>query len=653
MDLSASPSKPVESEVSHPKAADPQPETAQQIEAGQPPSGSPPQSRKGLLSGLMGSLRGRLVSSPPPAAGASSPLARLPKTDAQPSAEPRISASGASPSVAVSAPYRALFKAIAGDIFWWRAWPAKSRDAAKITGAKRKPTHWLIRAILVTPWWLISVGLHVLLLLIMSFIYMERLLAVYEGEVTLTIHRAEQPVLNDFERPRDVFERKGIPKDEAGPPTEEPAIFFPEAKESDHNESADNEDYHQMKGDSKEFLSYIKGDAGGFRGRQDSKTPGVYDTMGVGPGGGGGGRYGGRFGGRENLVARGGGTYATEGAVLAGLRWLARHQAEDGHWGARSFQEQCGKIIEGKCAGNGHEDNDVGVTGLALLAFLGAGYTHLSRDVYDGICFGTVVKKGNQWLIQNQDAEGCVGPRQGHYMYCHAIAALALSEAFGLTGTELLRDNAQRSINFVVSAQNPYKAWRYSHRCRDNDTSVTGWCVMALKSAEISGLQTSGSAFQWAKTWIDSVTTSDGQTGYTNKPGKENRQNDAMTAVGMMCRIFIDKKKEDPRLKGGAEHVTKSLPDWKHSNFYAWYYISLALFQYDGPDGPYWKKWNERMKETLVTHQRKKSDGCMNGSWDAIGPWGGHGGRVYSTAINTLTLEVYYRYDNVFGSGRK
>ena len=103
-------------------------------------------------------------------------------------------------------------------------------------------------------------------------------------------------------KPRDVFERRDVPlMDQTAVPQDEPVIFFPEAKESDHNESPDNEDFHQMKGDSASFLSYIKGEAGGFRGRAPA---GAYDTLGVGMGGGGGGRYGGRFGGRENLVAR-------------------------------------------------------------------------------------------------------------------------------------------------------------------------------------------------------------------------------------------------------------------------------------------------------------------------------------------------------------
>src|SRR5579859_5541000 len=225
---------------------------------------------------------------------------------------------------------------------------------------------WLANA----PWWLISVGIHAVLILGATLVAIEKLVAIDEGEVAVVVTAKSAPVVAEIERPRDVFERKGIPKDDqVAQPTDEPAIFFPEAKESDHNESADNEDYHQMKGDSKDFLSYIKGEAGGFRGRQAGKNPGVYDTMGVGVGGGGGG----------NLVARGGGTRATESAVLAALKWLARHQGPDGGWGADSFMNQC---VGGRCGGPGERDYDTGLTAISLLAFLGAGYSQLSKDEY-------------------------------------------------------------------------------------------------------------------------------------------------------------------------------------------------------------------------------------------------------------------------------
>src|SRR6185295_4709153 len=199
-----------------------------------------------------------------------------------------------------------------------------------------------------TPWWLISAGLHVVLLLAAALVYVERALAIDEGGVEVKIN-ARPAELAEVDRPRDLFERKGIPRDDASP-LDEPAIFFPEAKESDHNESADNEDYRQMKGESKNFLSFTNGEAGGFRGRQAGHAPGVSDSLGLGPGGGGSGRYGARFGGRENLVARGGGGSGTEDAVRAALRWLARHQSADGSWGAASYSINCSSD---QCSGSG------------------------------------------------------------------------------------------------------------------------------------------------------------------------------------------------------------------------------------------------------------------------------------------------------------
>jgi hypothetical protein len=354
--------------------------------------------------------------------------------------------------------------------------------------------------------------------------------------------------------------------------------------------------------------------------------------------------------------------------VLAGLRWLARHQDSDGSWSPDAYHSNCGKVkpekYTGKCDGDGYGEFRSGLTGLCLLAFLGAGYTHLSKDTYDGISFGDVVKKGLQYLMSKQDGEGYIGrDGSGRFMYNHSVATLALAEAYGLTASPLFKDNAQKGINALLNAQNPYKAWRYTIKPGDNDTSVTGWAVMALKSADISGLSIGNQGYQGAQAWLDEVTeTSYYRTGYDSlaSAGKKvivrgkNEQyshHESMTAVGMMCRIFIDKNRNDPKLKGGAELLVQDLPTWQNEaiDFYYWYYASLALFQYDGPNGRYWKSWNEQMKDSLVKNQKTQSDGCQNGSWDSIGRWCFEGGRVYATAINVLTLEVYYRYDNVFG----
>jgi hypothetical protein len=535
------------------------------------------------------------------------------------------------------------------------AWRSINEDPEPAPPPKRAVSWfgWLSNA----PWWLISAGLHAVLLLAGALVYVERTIEIDEGAVEVRITpRAE---LTEIERPRDLFERKGAPTDEPAAPLDEPAIFFPEAKASDHHESADNEDYRQMKGDSKNFLSYTTGDAGGFRGRQSSLASGVSDSLGIGAGGGGSGRFGARFGGRENLVARGGGG-GTEDAVRAALRWLARHQSADGSWGAASYSNNCGR--GDSCTGWGVSDYDVGVTALSLLAFLGAGYSHLSRDeIRDPqlpgrtLKFGEVVRNGVKWLLARQDAQGCIGPRRGHYMYNHAIGALALSEAYGMTNAGPLAGPAQKAIDYLVLAQNYGKGWRYTEDCGDNDTSVTGWAAMALKSADLAGLTFPKESYDGVRNWLDEVTeTAYGRAGYTRKPSANARERWlSPTAIAIMSRIFIDKNRSDARLSNGCDQLLLMKPVWQDTriDFYYWYYASLALFQFDGPDGAKWRAWNENMKSALVKNQLAAPAGCRSGSWDPLDIWSrAGGGRVYATAINALTLEVYYRYANVFGT---
>jgi hypothetical protein len=523
------------------------------------------------------------------------------------------------------------------------------------------------------PWWLVSVGIHLVLVLGATLVVIERMVQTDDATVEIVVHASSPTVLFDkVDTPVGSVTRHGPVQENPDRSADAlPDVFIPDAKLSDHYESDDNDDHHQMKGDSKDFLSWTPGEAGGIRGRQIGKNPGVYDTMGVGIGGGGGGRYGGPFGGRDRLKPRPrGATRGTEDAVLSALKWLAHHQGPDGGWGAVSFVGQCSG---GRCGGEGDATYDTGVTGLSILAFLGAGFSPLSKDEFADpidpqrtLHFGDTVKRGLLWLIAHQDPEGCVGERGSKYMYNHAVAALALSEAYGMTASNAVRDPAQKAIDFLVAAQNPGKGWRYSAKCGDNDSSVTGWAVMALKSAELSELAfPRASAFEGALNWLTEATSAkDGyyrvgynarDTGKVYVPGKNEQWDDhpALSAVAVMSRIFIQKNKREPALTA-VQLLGSDLPEWKQYkvDFYYWYYASLALFQYDGPEGPMWSKWNEPMKNAIVPHQKGRADGCRAGSWDPQDDrWGFEGGRVYAAAINALTLEVYYRYANVFGGG--
>jgi hypothetical protein len=301
---------------------------------------------------------------------------------------------------------------------------------------------------------------------------------------------------------------------------------------------------------------------------------------------------------------------------------------------------------------------------MATLAFLGGGYTPDSRDEVPDpagkdrvLKFGEVVRSGLKWLIAQQDREGCVGERGMKYGYNHAITTLALAEAHAMTRPDFLKAPAQKAVDFLVAAQNPGKGWRYSAKCGDNDSSVTAWAVSALELAQIAGLKVPKAASEGALAWFDEVTEKNGyyQVGYNARstgkvyvPGQNEHfdHHATMSAAGIVSRIFIERRTTAPEM--AVSHVLAAdLPLWKPNgiDFYYWYYGSLALFQFDGPDGPMWKRWSTAMGQALTPNQKTGDEGCAAGSWDpSVDRWGVPGGRIYATALNALTLETSARY---------
>ncbi len=353
----------------------------------------------------------------------------------------------------------------------------------------------------------------------------------------------------------------------------------------------------------------------------------------VGLGGGAGGRYGGR-GGRGG---KGGGkSYAA--AIDAGLKWLANHQDEDGKWDCDGFMKHDDATSE-ICDGPGNPVHDVGVTGLALLAFLGDGSTMRQGPSQENI------KTGVNWLRKQQQENGLFGTNASHdFVYDHAIAAYAMCEAYGLSKYRLLQKAAQKGINSLESHRNPYSVWRYQPRDNDNDISVTGWCIMAYESGEFFELQINKSALDLCATFLDQVSDPTGAHGYTKQGEKSSRKpgdhgtkfpiekGEALTAVGLFCRFFMNQDpKETPIMKASADLLRSKPPVWDEKSgsidHYYWYYATYALFQYGGA---HWNDWKKKLETSVVKHQhREATQKNLLGSWDPIGAWGEDGGRVY------------------------
>jgi len=503
------------------------------------------------------------------------------------------------------------------------------------------------------PWWMISIAVHVLLFFIMSLFESggetgEKKPAI---NVSQQVEQVEEELEEVEEETKEVHEQEVV--------AEEPVIK--DEQIADHVETDNDLPFEESFGQSE--------------GLSDAPFEGPANNGTIGIGGGAGGAFKGRGGGKD-LGTGGGGRKKFDDAVDDALRWLAAHQSPNGGWEAANFNHWCdlqpvsdpSKMPDGL----GKALYDAGVTGLSLCAFLGAGYTNRGKHP-----FAKVVSRGLGYLKNIQDPEGCFGPRSTQqYIYNHATASLAMVEAYGMTGSPIFKGSAQRCLDFIALTRNPYFAWRYGIKPGDNDTSVTGWMMMALKSAMLINkdaqekkkplpLTVDESAFEGIRAWLDKMTDPDyGRVGYTTRgtgPARPqelvdrfpNEKSESMTAVGMLARIFMD---EDPRkseiIKKGAELCRKLPPTWNESDgsidMYYWYYATLAMYQVGGAA---WEDWKKGLEKAVVETQRKDTDYCLyKGSWNPVGPWGPDGGRVYSTSVLAMCLMVFHRYDRVFGA---
>ncbi len=329
-----------------------------------------------------------------------------------------------------------------------------------------------------------------------------------------------------------------------------------------------------------------------------------------------------------------GATPATEAAVKAALRWLADNQESDGRWDAGQHgggREQ--RNIAGRNRLQAGLQADTGMTGLALLAFLASGETHLRGD------YRETVRRGLEYLLRAQKSNGELGGAATAYarMYCHSMALFALSEAYGMTEDHRLRTFVQRGVNYSVDAQDP-SGGGYRYNPRDpGDTSQAGWQLMALKSADLAGVSFPTKTRDGLIRYLRSVSA--GQHGglASYRPGE--RVSRPMTAEAMVCWQFLGLSRDHPACDEAGDYLLGELPGVGEANLYYWYYGTLTMYQLGGQ---HWSRWNESLQKTLLARQRKQGD--QAGSWDADTVWGGYGGRVYSTALSTLCLEVYYRF---------
>ena len=368
-----------------------------------------------------------------------------------------------------------------------------------------------------------------------------------------------------------------------------------------------------------------------------------------------------------------GGGKNTEDAVELGLLWLRNHlhiedyldkkrnTIEIGWWNPSSFHKDArnnngypDQSNMGDSAASRNDDYRVGVTSLALLAFLGAGNTTKNGKYSD------VVIRVINYLLLQQERNGSIGGRNN---YNHIMATEALAEALILTKDKRLRKPLEKAVKVLLDAQNLGGGWDYTPiktvHIQRNDSSITSLALIALKSADYAGVEIPRSAYLKMIYHFQRMTDTDNFLFYGDKSKITDRRKGAgMLATNIFSRLILGQDKNSNAIKSQVQLLMHYLPDTKkvksqemstdqslNHSYYSWYLGTLACFFHGGD---VWTRWNTASKPAILSQQIVEKHSHSLGSFRTADMWSFAAGKIYSTSINVLSLEIYYRYMPAF-----
>ncbi len=334
---------------------------------------------------------------------------------------------------------------------------------------------------------------------------------------------------------------------------------------------------------------------------------------------------------RAELGARYGATPESENAVELALAWLAEHQQRDGSWSFDLTVDPCrGRCSHSRAAGDNATPATAG-TGLALLAFMGAGYTQHEGPYTEN------VRRGLYYLREAARPTQVGYDLQAGSMYGHGIATLALTEALAIDryfGKEDgdLRELTEGAVLFTLVAQHSGGGWRYVPGS-PGDMTVSGWQILSLISARHADISLRTTTLSDARAFVMSLSAENAFAfGYTSQ-----RPQPCTTAIGLCTLLYLGQSPGYTPFMHALDAMAARGPNG--TDLYHDYYATLALHN---ARHHAWDQWHQPLRDHLVRTQAKA--GHERGSWHFKDPHGDVGGRLYSTAMATLILEVYYRH---------
>lgn len=306
-------------------------------------------------------------------------------------------------------------------------------------------------------------------------------------------------------------------------------------------------------------------------------------------------------------------TLETRQAVQRGLDYLARRQNDDGSFG------------------DGPYSRNVGVCGLAGLAFLSQGSTP-GRGRY-----GNALTRCVQFVLSCCEDDGFItsaGYQSHGPMYGHGFATLLLAEVYGMAPNLEIRNRLIAAVGIIIDSQNEDGGWRYQPQRNDADLSVTVCQVMALRAARNAGIYVPNETIDRSVDYIKRSQNADGGFAYMLDGGESDFPRSAAGIVALYNAGIY----EGDEIERGLTYLEAFRPatntDMLASHFYYGHYYAVQAMWQAG--GARWANWYPSIRDMLIQRQ------MTGGQWmDPIGP-------EYGTAMATVVLQMPNNYLPIF-----
>jgi len=314
----------------------------------------------------------------------------------------------------------------------------------------------------------------------------------------------------------------------------------------------------------------------------------------------------------------------------ATLEWLFAHQLGDGSW---SFDLGECPSCKGRCTHSGTYPDRAGATALAVLAGLSRGHTHQTGryevDIAYAIRYLTDLASRNNGRLH---AEG------SHAYWVQAWGTLALSGCYAMTDDENLSGPAQLALNYIMLSQDPVEGGWPNAPGQPSNTFAVAWNLAAIHSGLLSGLEVAPVTMERARRYLKASATADKY----DSPDAVSPDELPTFIAHMFCRMMTGFDKKTRPFPQGVSRLLANgyLPDIASS-----YLATQIIHQVDDKLEA---EWNKSMRpslaraEVLLGHEA----GTYFDGTNAGMPF--DGGRLYCSALATMTRQVYYRHMPIY-----